>query len=92
MAGDHTEAAALHLAKAHLEKMGWKYGPEDIGKNARAILDALAPSATDERDPNCAARLKEEGKPHPRSSCAVCLARKFGKGCAYENRNQETNA
>ena len=83
MAGDQTEAAALNLARAHLEKMGWKYGPQDIGKTARAILDALAPDAPDERPPLCAERLKEEGKPYPRSSCNACLARKFGKGCAH---------
>lgn len=39
--GDRTTAEALRLAKAHLEKMGWKYTPEDIGKTARAIIAAV---------------------------------------------------
>ena len=46
MAGDHTQAAALHLAKAHLEKMGWKYTAEDIGSTARQILERLNPTPT----------------------------------------------
>lgn len=83
MAGDQTEAAALHLAKAHLEKMGWKYGPQDIGKTAREILSALEPEAADSRPPNCAERLREEGKPYPRSTCTACIVRKFGQGCFY---------
>lgn len=83
MAGDHTEAAALHLAKAHLEKMGWKYTAQDIGTTARTILDAFAPYPLDERPANCAERLRHEGKPYPRSSCEACLVRKFGIGCKY---------
>ena len=35
---DRTKAEALRLAKAHLEKMGWKYTPEEIGQTARKIL------------------------------------------------------
>ena len=41
MQTDHTTAEALRLAKAHLEKMGFKYTPRDIGLTAKAILDAL---------------------------------------------------
>lgn len=40
--GDRTTAEALRLAKAHLEKMGWKYSPKDIGTTAREIIDAVA--------------------------------------------------
>ena len=39
---DRTTAEALRLAKAHLEKMGWRYTPEDIGKTARQIINAVA--------------------------------------------------
>ena len=39
--GDQTTAEALRLARAHLEKMGWTYTPEDIGKTARQIIDAV---------------------------------------------------
>lgn len=42
--GDETHAEALRLAKAHLEKMGWKYTAEDIGNTARTILAALSGS------------------------------------------------
>ena len=38
---DRTKAEALRLAKAYLEKMGWKYTPEKIGKTAREILDGM---------------------------------------------------
>lgn len=38
---DRTTAEALRLAKAHLEKLGWKYTPEDIGTIARVIIDAV---------------------------------------------------
>lgn len=41
MAGDQTSAEALRLAKAHLEKLGWKYTASQIGALAREILDAL---------------------------------------------------
>lgn len=40
--GDRTTAEALRLAKAYLEKKGWKYSAEDIGITARAIIDAVA--------------------------------------------------
>ena len=39
--GDRTMAVALELAKQQLEKKGWKYGPKDIGKTARVILDGM---------------------------------------------------
>ena len=39
--GDRTAAVALQLAADHLEKMGWKYTPEDIGSTAREIVEAL---------------------------------------------------
>lgn len=41
MADDHTKAQALRLAKAHLQKRGLSYGPTEIGKTARKILDGL---------------------------------------------------
>mgnify|MGYP006384201097 CR=1 FL=1 len=41
MAGDQTTAEALRIAKAHLEKQGWKYTGGDIGALARDILRAL---------------------------------------------------
>ena len=41
VAGDQAAAEALRLAKAHLEKMGWKYSPAEIGKTAGEILVAL---------------------------------------------------
>lgn len=41
MVGDRTQAVALRLAKAHLEKMGWKYTPGQIGATAAEILNAL---------------------------------------------------
>ena len=41
MTGDHTTVEALRLARQHLEKMGWKYTPEDIGMTARKILNGL---------------------------------------------------
>lgn len=41
MAGDQAAAEALRLAKAHLEKQGWKYSASDIGAVAREILAAL---------------------------------------------------
>ena len=48
MSDDHTKAEALRLAKAWLEKMGWKYGPKEIGETAREILDGLAKGKRDE--------------------------------------------
>ena len=42
MSDDHTKAEALRLAKAHLEEMGWKYSPKEIGETAREILEGLA--------------------------------------------------
>ena len=41
MSDDHTQAAALHLARAHLEKMGWKYSARQIGEVAHEILKGL---------------------------------------------------
>ena len=41
MSRDRTQAEALRLAKAHLEKMGWKYTPSDIGATAKKILNAM---------------------------------------------------
>lgn len=41
MAGDHTAAVALMIAKEKLEADGWKYTSEDIGFTARKILDGL---------------------------------------------------
>ena len=41
MEGDNTQAEALRLARAHLEKMGWKYDATAIGATAREILDGL---------------------------------------------------
>lgn len=38
---DLTQATALDLAKRHLEKMGWKYSPEDIGRTAAKIIRAM---------------------------------------------------
>lgn len=38
---DHAKAEALRLAKAHLEKMGFRYSPKQIGQTAREILDAM---------------------------------------------------
>ena len=48
MSDDHTKAEALRLAKAHMEKMGWKYSPKQIGETAREILDGLAKGVKDE--------------------------------------------
>ena len=41
MSGDRTQAEALRLAKAYLEKMGWKYDAAKIGATAREILNGL---------------------------------------------------
>ena len=38
---DRTNAQALILAKAHLEKLGWKYGPDDIGECAARIVTEM---------------------------------------------------
>jgi hypothetical protein len=46
--GDYTTAAALHLAKAHLEKAGWRYTAQDIGKTAGLILAHLTKGTTDD--------------------------------------------
>lgn len=43
--GDRTKAAALNLARAHLEKMGWKYSHQKIGETAAEILNALHKSS-----------------------------------------------
>ena len=48
MNDDHTKAEALRLAKAHLDKKGWKYGAKEIGEIAREILDGLAKGKKDE--------------------------------------------
>jgi hypothetical protein len=38
---DRTQAEALRIAYDRLEKLGWKYSYADIGKMAKAILDAM---------------------------------------------------
>jgi len=48
--GDMTQAEALRLAKAHLEKMGWKYSAADIGSTARQILDRLNGANSDHNE------------------------------------------
>lgn len=35
---DRTQAEALRIAHARLEKLGWKYAHADIGKVAREII------------------------------------------------------
>jgi hypothetical protein len=39
---DRTQEAALLIAERFLLKQGWRFGPEDVGKTAREILDALS--------------------------------------------------
>lgn len=41
MSQDRTQAEALRLAKADLERRGWSYAATDIGKLAREIMDAM---------------------------------------------------
>lgn len=41
MSRDQTEAVALRLAYENLIRLGWKFSDEDIGKSARAIIDAM---------------------------------------------------
>lgn len=38
---DRAKATALQLAKADLERLGYRYSAEDIGKRAAVILNAL---------------------------------------------------
>lgn len=38
---DRTDAAALHIAYQNLIRLGWKFSAEDVGKSARAMLDAF---------------------------------------------------
>ena len=47
MTDNCAKAEALRLAKAYLEKMGWRYGPKDIGKTAKEILDAMEGQTND---------------------------------------------
>ena len=49
MSDDRTKAEALRLAKAHMEKMRWRYSPKQLGETAREILDGLAKGKRDER-------------------------------------------
>ena len=39
--GDQTQAEALRIAYAILDKAGWRYSSADVGKTAREILDAM---------------------------------------------------
>ena len=48
MGDELVKAEALRLAKAHLDKKGWKYGAKEIGETAREILDGLAKGKKDE--------------------------------------------
>ena len=41
MTDDHTKAEALRLAKAHLERKGWKYDHIKIAEVAREMLKEL---------------------------------------------------
>ncbi len=42
--GDRTNAEALRIAHAILEKLGWRYSAADVGKTAAEILSALQSS------------------------------------------------
>lgn len=38
---DRAQAEALRIAHTRLEKLGWRYDTEDVGKEAAKILKAL---------------------------------------------------
>lgn len=38
---DQTEAVALRIAYENLIRLGWKFTPDKIGEDARAIINAL---------------------------------------------------
>lgn len=38
---DQTEAVALRIAYENLLRLGWKFTPDKIGEDARAIINAL---------------------------------------------------
>jgi hypothetical protein len=40
--GDRSYAEALRIAEAHLIRQGWKFGPADVGRVAREILNGLS--------------------------------------------------
>lgn len=42
---DRATAAALQIAYQNLIRMGWRFSAEDVGKEARKIMDALDPNA-----------------------------------------------
>ena len=39
-------AEALRIAERRLDKLGWKYSAEDVGKHARHVLIALSGART----------------------------------------------
>lgn len=38
---DRTKAVALEMAERHLKKMGWKFGPRELGKTAAEIINEM---------------------------------------------------
>lgn len=38
---DRATAAALQIAYQNLIRLGWKFSAEDVGKDARKIMDAF---------------------------------------------------
>ena len=62
-----------------------KHAPFDHTKRE----DIAVPGSPDERPINCRNRLRDEGKPYPRSGCAVCKTGGL-HGCIYERKGEQS--